>query len=342
MDYSFFNNSVLVLFSSFCKNNTLHHSLIKGKIVVCTTETVLDNRREKSTFVRKGGGVGMILIDPIAKDVGFQFVIPATLIGQNEAEQLQAYITTDKNPVAIIYPTTTVLNSKPAPKMAVFSSMGLNVIPPDIIKPDIAAPGVNILAAWSPVATETTAERSVDYNIISGTSMSCPHISAIAAIVKSRHPSWSPSAIKSAIMTTATVQDNNHSLILRDPFGSQTTPIDYGSGHVNPVAALDPGLVYDFNSLDIIDFLCSNGADPAKLKNLTGEPLTCKNPPTPSYDLNYPSIGIASMNGSVSVNRTVTYYGTGPTTYLAYVENPEGVKKSSPLRDLCSRNHMKK
>ena len=62
---------------------------------------------------------------------------------------------------------------------------------------------MNILAAWSPVATEATVEhQSVDYNIISGTSMSCPHISAVAAIIKSYHPTWTPAAIMSAIMTT--------------------------------------------------------------------------------------------------------------------------------------------
>jgi len=71
------------------------------------------------------------------------------------------------------------------------------------MQPDITGPGVNILAAWSPVATEATVEqRSVDYNILSGTSMSCPHISAVAAIIKSYHPTWTPAAIMSAIMTT--------------------------------------------------------------------------------------------------------------------------------------------
>ncbi|KAF6165987.1 hypothetical protein GIB67_012884 [Kingdonia uniflora] len=311
--------------ASFCKENTLDSALIKGKIVVCTIETVIDDRRSKSIVVREGGGVGMILIDPIAREVGFQFVIPATLIGQNEAKELQAYLTTEKNPVAKIYPTTTVLNTRPAPKMAVFSSMGPNIITPDIIKPDITAPGVNILAAWSPLASEATAERSVNYNIISGTSMSCPHVSAVATIIKSCHPSWSPSAIKSAIMTTATVLDNTGIPILRDPSSSPTTPFDYGSGHINPIAALNPGLIYDFDSNDIIDFLCSTGASIAGIQNLTGETLTCKNPPNPPYNLNYPSIGVANMNGIVSVLRTVTYFGDGPTVYIAFVDNPEGV-----------------
>ncbi|KAM0052661.1 putative tripeptidyl-peptidase II [Helianthus debilis subsp. tardiflorus] len=63
---------------------------------------------------------------------------------------------------------------------------------------DITAPGVNILAAWSPVSTANI----INYNIVSGTSMSCPHVSAMVALLKLVHPCWSPAAIKSAIMTT--------------------------------------------------------------------------------------------------------------------------------------------
>ncbi|KAI3961002.1 hypothetical protein MKW92_048142 [Papaver armeniacum] len=310
--------------ASFCTNNTLDHDLIKGKIVVCTIETVTDSRREKAIVVRDGGGVGMILIDPLLANVGFQFVIPATLIGQDEALVLQEYLTTEKNPTGKINPTTTVFETSPAPAMAVFSSMGPNVITPDILKPDITAPGVNILAAWSPVATDGTGGRSTDYTIISGTSMSCPHISAVAAIIKSYHPSWSPSAIKSAIMTTATVMDRTLKPILRDPFGSPTTPFDFGSGHVNPVAALDPGLIYDYGADDILNFLCGTGATRADIQNFTGSPFKCN--PIPSYDLNYPSIGVSNLNRSVSVLRTVTYYGSGPTVFKPFVESPAGVK----------------
>ncbi|GMI97248.1 AUXIN-INDUCED IN ROOT CULTURES 3 [Hibiscus trionum] len=321
--------------ASFCKNNTLDASLINGKIVVCTFEAITDDRKEKSIVIRQGGGVGIILIDPLAKDVGFQFVLPGTLIGQEEAVLLQEYMKTEKNPVAKIYPTITALNAKPAPAVTGFSSMGPNVITPEIIKPDITGPGLNILAAWSPVAIAATAERSVNYNIISGTSMSCPHISAVAAIIKSMKPSWSPAAIKSAIMTTATVLDNTKHLIGRQPFGNETTPFDYGSGHVNPTAALEPGLVYDYDSTDLINFLCSIGANPAQLKNLTGQLTHCQKPFVPSYDLNYPSIGVSNMNGSLSVHRTVTYYGKDPTVYYAYIDHPDGVKVRVTPSKLC-------
>ncbi|KAG2397456.1 CO(2)-response secreted protease [Vigna angularis] len=249
------------IFFRFCKNNTLNPTLIKGKIVICTIENFSDNRQDKAIEIRKGGGVGMILIDHNAKDVGFQFVIPSTLI------------------------------------------------------------------AWSPVGTDATVEqRPVNYNIISGTSMSCPHITAVAAIIKSHHPSWGPAAIMSSIMTTATVTDNTQHLIRREPNGTQTTPFDYGSGHVNPVASLNPGLVYEFNSQDVLNFLCSNGASPAQVKNLTGDLTQCQKPLKASYNFNYPSIGVSNLNGSLSVYRTVTYYGQEPTVYSASIENPSGVK----------------
>lgn len=311
--------------ASFCKNNTLDPTLIKGKIVVCMIEVINESRREKSEFVKQGGGVGMILIDQFAKGVGFQFAIPGALMVPEEAKELQAYMATEKNPVATISTTITVLNIKPAPRMAVFSSMGPNIISPEILKPDITGPGVNILAAWSPVATASTGDQSVDYNIISGTSMSCPHISAVAAILKSYNPSWSSAAIKSAMMTTATVLDNMQSTIRKDPDGTPTTPFDYGSGHINLVAALNPGLIYDFGFNDVINFLCSTGASPAQLKNLTEKHVYCKNPP-PSYNFNYPSIGVSNLNGSLSVHRLVTYCGHGPTVYYAYVDYPAGVK----------------
>ena len=76
------------------------------------------------------------------------------------------------------------------------------------MKPDITAPGVDILAAWSPVGAPSIDRddtRSVQFKIISGTSMSCPHTSGAAAYVKAAHPNWSPAAIKSALMTTGEV-----------------------------------------------------------------------------------------------------------------------------------------
>ena len=74
-----------------------------------------------------------------------------------------------------------------------------------LLQPDLAAPGVDILAAWSPISPISEVsldERKFSYNIISGTSMACPHASGVAAYIKSFHPTWSPAAIISALKTT--------------------------------------------------------------------------------------------------------------------------------------------
>ncbi|KAI3985297.1 hypothetical protein MKX01_033611 [Papaver californicum] len=310
--------------ASLCNNGTLNHKLIKGKIVVCS-----GTGTDKGIAVRDGGGVGMILsVNPLVgiNDHSPQYVIPTTVLDTKELQLLQNYVTRSKKPTARISPTTTILNATRAPKMAVFSSIGPNTITPDIIKPDITAPGVRILAAWSPVSIKSTGGRSIDYNVNSGTSMACRHASAIAAIIKSHHPSWSPSAIKSAIMTTANAMDNTNRPILKSPTDSLATPFNFGSGHINPIAALDPGLVYEFGSNDILNFLCGAHANSSQIQMLTGTKITCKNPLIPTYNLNYPSIGVANMNGKVSVKRTVTYYGRGPATFKVFTRNPPGVK----------------
>ncbi|KAI3908909.1 hypothetical protein MKW92_053218 [Papaver armeniacum] len=273
----------------------------------------------------------ILLINPIAgiNDYSLQYVIPTTVLDIIELQALVDYVTLSQYPTARISPTTTILNTSRAPKMAVFSSVGPNTIAPDIIKPDITAPGVRILAAWSPVSIKSTGGRPVDYNVKSGTSMACPHASGIAAMIKSHHPSWSPSAIKSAIMTTANVMDDTDRPILESPTDSPASPFNYGSGHINPMAALDPGLVYEYDSNDIIDFLCATpGANPTQIEMLAGTEITCSNPLIPTYNLNYPSIGVAFMNGKVAVIRTVTYVGRGPATFKAFTQKPSGVKVS--------------
>ncbi|KAI3924789.1 hypothetical protein MKW98_031040 [Papaver atlanticum] len=299
-------------------NQSLDANLSKEKIVVCTAETKdfsMENRRTKGAVVNNGGGVGMILIDPfIGNELGIENVIPTTVLGSKEIEFLQEYLKTEKIPTAIIHPTETVISDTiPSPDMAFFSSKGPNIVATDIIKPDITAPGVNILASKPPPSGQGVAIYKFD----SGTSMSCPHVSAVAAIIKSHHPSWSSSAIKSALMTTAYAMHKiGGEPILKNMKGSSTTPFDYGSGHINPAAALDPGLIYEYGTDDMINFLCSS-------TNQTKIPLleaNCPDTPVPTYDLNYPSIGVATMDGSITVNRTVTYYGEGPAIFDSEVD----------------------
>ncbi|MFS8003645.1 putative cucumisin [Helianthus anomalus] len=110
----------------------------------------------------------------------------------------------DREPKVQIFKSETV-NNTGAPFVASFSSRGPSRSLHDLIKPDVIAPGVEILAAFSPIATASDVswdKNTAKYSILSGTSVACPHVAAAPAFVKSFHPKWSPSAIKSALMTT--------------------------------------------------------------------------------------------------------------------------------------------
>uniref|UniRef100_A0A6V7QWR2 Subtilisin-like protease SBT5.3 n=1 Tax=Ananas comosus var. bracteatus TaxID=296719 RepID=A0A6V7QWR2_ANACO len=220
----------------------------------------------------------------------------------------------------------TDIGTKPAPFMAAFSSQGPNTITPEILKPDITAPGVSILAAYTGASGPTGLafdDRRVLFNSESGTSMSCPHVSGIAGLLKALHPEWSPSAIKSAIMTTSRIQDN-----LKEPMKNSSflkaTPFSYGSGHVQPNPAMDPGLVYDLGANDYLNFLCSLGYNSTQIATFSVEPYTCPSKPAKLEDLNYPSISIPNLAGEITITRTVRNVGT-PGTYSVRVEEPRGV-----------------
>ncbi|XP_015962079.1 subtilisin-like protease Glyma18g48580 [Arachis duranensis] len=215
----------------------------------------------------------------------------------------------------------TVIGRKPAPVMASYSSRGPNKIQPSILKPDVTAPGVNILAAYSLFASASgllvDTRRGFQFNVLQGTSMSCPHVSGIAALVKTLHPNWSPAAIKSAIMTTATTLDNTNKPI-QDAFDNElATPFAYGSGHVQPNLAVDPGLVYDLHLNDYLNFLCASGYDQQAVSALNfNNTFVCKGTHSIN-DLNYPSITLPDLKlSAVTVTRTLTNVGP-PGTYNA-------------------------
>ncbi|CAN1236744.1 Subtilisin-like protease SBT1.1 [Linum grandiflorum] len=202
--------------------------------------------------------------------------------------------------------------------MAAFSSRGPSSVGPEIIKPDITAPGVNILAAWPP----GTDKRSVLFNIISGTSMSCPHISGVAALLKSVHRDWSPAAIKSAMMTTAYVLDNKNNPI---------AVFAFGSGHVDPERASDPGLIYDVSPEDYLNHLCSLNYTSAQISAvMSGKSFNCSDLDRAAGDLNYPSFAVGFKKGKLGIQslrfkRTATNVGKSGGRYEVKVEEPVGV-----------------
>ncbi|KAK1271039.1 hypothetical protein QJS04_geneDACA007672 [Acorus gramineus] len=174
--------------------------------------------------------------------------------------------------------------------------------------------------------------RSVPYNIISGTSMSCPHASGAAAYIKSFHPTWSPAAIKSALMTT--VSRTSNTAYPMKPSSNADAEFAYGAGHINPIEAVNPGLIYDAGEADYVTMLCGQGYNTTKLHLVTGDNSTCSaaNNGT-ALDLNYPSMAVTVVSGkpfSVSFRRTVTNVGFPNSTYTPTVSSfPPGFKSLS-------------
>ncbi|KAL8144576.1 hypothetical protein AgCh_002959 [Apium graveolens] len=206
---------------------------------------------------------------------------------------------------------------KSAPQVALFSGRGPNIKDysfqeADLLKPDILAPGSLIWAAWSPNGTDEANYIGAGFAMISGTSMAAPHIAGIAALVKQKHFHWSPAAIKSALMTTSTTLDRAMRPLQAQQYsGSETvslvpaTPFDYGSGHVNPRAALDPGLIFDAGYQDYLGFLCTTpGIDSHEIRNYTNS--ACNYTLGHPSNLNSPSIAISHLVKTRTVTRTVT------------------------------------
>ncbi|GAB4853520.1 hypothetical protein Ancab_017711 [Ancistrocladus abbreviatus] len=222
---------------------------------------------------------------------------------------------------------------KSAPQVALFSARGPDIRDygfhdADLLKPDILAPGSLIWAAWAPNGTDEPNYAGEGFAMISGTSMAAPHIAGIAALIKQKRPRWSPAAIKSALMTTSTTLDRAGRPLLAQQYSESevmtlvtATPFDYGSGHVNPRAALDPGLVFDAGYMDYLGFLCTTpGIDVHEIRNYTSTPcnFTMGHP----SNLNTPSITISHLVGTQTVTRTVTNVAEEETYVMAATMAP--------------------
>ncbi|CAL1374614.1 unnamed protein product [Linum trigynum] len=305
--------------SRYCYAGSLDKDLVKGKIVYC------DDASASGLGQIDAGAVGSIMksSSPYG-ELESPFPLPVSLMGAATGDKVLEYINSTKNPTAVISKTTDSTDSNSSsPHVVFFSSRGPNPITSDILKPDLTAPGLNILAAWTQANTltdQTGDTRIVPYNIISGTSMSCPHVSGAAAYVKSFHPTWSPAAIKSALMTTArplTVKDN------------ADAEFAYGSGQIDPSRAVDPGLVYDAGESDYVKLLCGQGYTTKQLRLVTGDDSVCSTTTNGTvWDLNYPSFALSSSTPANSVtrvfHRTVTNVGKAVSSYKATVNGPLG------------------
>ncbi|GFQ06827.1 subtilisin-like protease sdd1 [Phtheirospermum japonicum] len=269
----------------------MNRTNVRGKIVVCELN---GGRVRSGELVKRAGGVAMVLVnneDLANTTFAKAHVLPAAHVGYADGLKIKAYINS----------TTTRPTAKRGPNLA---SLG-------ILNPDILGPGVNILAAW-PTSVENNTNTKSTFNMVSGTSKACPHLSGVAALLKSEHPDWSPAATKSVIMTTADVVNPAHNPIEDETF-LPANILATGAGHVNPAAASDPGLIYDIKPQDYVPYLCGLKYTSQQVDSIVNKKVNCSEVKSiPEAQLNYPSFALTFTDqptNSQRYTRTVTNVG---------------------------------
>ena len=241
--------------------------------------------------------------------------IPALMMGQADANLILAEFDAGNN-VEVVLDKGFLLSSNDAGnEMATFSARGPAPVP-DILKPDVTAPGVNILAGFSPDSAYSTPGENFAY--LSGTSMSTPHVAGVAALIRQAHPDWSPAAVKSALMTTAR-QDIASSSGL-----GVANPFDFGAGHIVPNDAIEPGLVYEITDDEYDAFAC--GIESPAITQSRCDELEAAGVSSIARDLNLPSVSMSELANSLTVTRRVTNVDDEAGTYMVEVSPPPGMQ----------------
>ncbi|MEQ6899980.1 S8 family serine peptidase [Nocardioides sp. YIM 152588] len=268
--------------TALCAPDSLDPAIVGGTIVVC--DRGIYDRVAKSAEVARAGGVGMVLanVDPGSLDADFHSV-PTIHIPDTKSPVVYDYLdAAGASATASFVLGNQTRKVTPVPQVAGFSSRGPAASDDsDLLKPDISAPGVSILAAVAPPSNSGR-----DYDLYSGTSMAAPHIAGLAAFMYGVHPYWSPMRVKSAMMTTATNLKDADGKRSRDLFAQ-------GSGQVRPTKMFDPGL-----------FVVSDGQDWRGY--LTGRGLDTGVPAIETKDLNVPSMAQGYVSSETSLTRRFT------------------------------------
>jgi hypothetical protein len=289
-------------------------------------------RTDRVVNVAAGGGGAVIFHNSpvVSMTPTDNHPLPTVHMLNNVGQPLKAYLVANPGEVTISFTQSVARYAGKDPRvvpnvMASFSSRGPDPVALDIIKPDITAPGINILAGASPIHGSSAAQGEF-FQAIMGTSMSSPHVAGIFALVKQAHPDWSPATAKSALMTTA-YQD-----VLKHDYATPADPFDFGAGHVNPggkpnkPSLFEPGLAYDAGFLEYLGFLCD--AAPEVFVDPEGfcDSLEAIGVPTEAHNLNLPSIGVAKLVGAQTVIRTLTSVAKDKSarTYNVSVDAPPG------------------
>eukprot|EP01084_Bolivina_argentea_P089405 161330_1 len=309
--------------------DSLDNSSTQGKIVLCKND--IFPSIPMIAQVREANGLGVIFWGQIENGYPFYRTPNDMLFAAvwlNEGQKMEDFIneSNDANNILI-----KVVNSKTeleiAPSIADFSSRGPNKAAFDIIKPDITAPGVMILAGISP-----NTYSSSDTNLFAtkaGTSMAAPHIAGIGALIKQFHPNWGADYIKSAIMTTS----YRDGVVDTDLTGGDA--FDYGSGHVNPgtdfndypteQSVINPGLVYPTTENDYNSGLCEDSTAFTPALQVC-EQLLSEGYTNLMRDMNQPNIGVVPLIDMVTVRRYVVSVASGTNHFEVEINEPNGIE----------------
>ncbi|QBE65676.1 S8 family peptidase [Pseudoduganella lutea] len=292
---------------------------VAGKVLVC--EGGLTSPLAKSVAVKGYGAAAMVLAEYDKGPSYVQYAVPTVDLVLEDGIALGEYLMA--HPEATLSMSAFGLHENPAaaPMVTSFSSRGPNIAAPGVMKPDLAAPGLEILAGTTPGGDQATFDRiaasgatqaDTRWRFHTGTSMASPHVAGLAALLRQQHPDWSPAAIKSAMMTTAhQTQDDGQA-----GTGNGKLPWGQGAGLMQPALAVDPGLVYDADTRDWQRFLC--GLEAASI--LASDCASIGR--VADTDLNQPALTVPAIGDTEVVTRTVTNVGDAPATYSATADLP--------------------
>src|SRR5436190_3274939 len=275
---------------------------VSGKVVLC--QRGVNPRIEKSEVVKAAGGVGMILYnaDPAQDTDNDIHAVPTVHVSNADGVKIKDAIAAGTTTASIAGGTAALGTPR---VLAAFSSRGPQTAVPDLAKPDVVAPGVNILAGNTnnPAAATFLPDGEL-FQSQSGTSMSSPQVAGAGALLKGHHPDWSAAMIKSALMLTA-----NSGVKLEDG-STAAPPFDAGSGEIDPTAADAPGLVLDESTTNYVRYVDTQ--EPGIITPDPGSPLQ------PS-DLNLASIANGKVAGTFSTQRTFTSVVSTGRTWTAAI-----------------------
>lgn len=286
--------------AALCQIDTLDPAQAAGKIVLC--DRGVNARAEKSQVVADAGGIGVVLVNVTPGSIDLDdHAVPTIHVDAEYRDELLA--AADGTTVITFEPGNTSGIETVAPVVAGFSSRGpVMAEGSDVLKPDVAAPGVGIIAAGP-----NPADGQPSFELLSGTSMAAPHVAGLGAIYLGAHPNASPAEVKSALMTTATDTRNLDGTVSTDPWAQ-------GAGFVNTQSMLDAGLIYEADTTDWFGYLRGLGY---------GLPDEWVGSPIDASDLNQASIAIGSLAGTQTVTRTVT--ALEPGVYTPSVDDVPGI-----------------